>query len=89
VETESPVSVGGDAGDEKPALGSTRLRGPKPYANALAAMASAGEGSRVAVGTPEEIAAAPQSYTGQYLEQVLKRRPSSKARRAAATEAAE
>jgi excinuclease UvrABC ATPase subunit len=32
---------------------------------------------------PEEIAANPASYTGQYLKQVLKRRPSSKARRAA------
>jgi excinuclease ABC subunit A len=28
----------------------------------------------VAVGTPEEIAARPESYTGQYLKQVLKRR---------------
>jgi excinuclease ABC subunit A len=44
-------------------------------------------GEVVAVGAPEEIAASPQSYTGQYLKQVLKRRPSSKARRAA--EAAE
>jgi excinuclease ABC subunit A len=44
-------------------------------------------GEVVAVGTPEEIAASPQSYTGHYLKQVLKRRPSSKARRAA--EAAE
>jgi hypothetical protein len=34
-----------------------------------------------------EIAANPQSYTGHYLKQVVKRRPSSKARRAA--EAAE
>jgi excinuclease UvrABC ATPase subunit len=37
--------------------------------------------------TPEEIAVSPPSYTGQYLKQVLKRRPSSKTRRAA--EAAE
>ena len=44
-------------------------------------------GEVVAVGTPEEIAASPQSYTGHYLKQVLKRRPSSKARRPA--EAAE
>ncbi len=36
-------------------------------------------GEVVAVGTPEEIAASPRSYTGQYLKQVLKRRPSSKA----------
>jgi excinuclease ABC subunit A len=36
-------------------------------------------GEVVAVGTPEEIAANPRSYTGQYLKQVLKRRPSSKA----------
>jgi hypothetical protein len=26
------------------------------------------------IGTPEKIAASPQSYTGQYLKQVLKRR---------------
>jgi excinuclease ABC subunit A len=45
-------------------------------------------GEVVAVGTPEEIAASPQSYTGQYLKQVLKRRPSSKAAKRAA-EAAE
>jgi excinuclease ABC subunit A len=32
----------------------------------------------VAVGTPEEIAATRESYTGQYLKQVLVRRPSSK-----------
>ena len=44
-------------------------------------------GHVVAVGTPEEIAAAPESYTGQYLRQVLDRRW--KTRRAAATEAAE
>jgi excinuclease ABC subunit A len=36
-------------------------------------------GEVVAVGTPEEIAANPRSYTGQYLKQVLKRWPSSKA----------
>jgi excinuclease ABC subunit A len=36
----------------------------------------------VAVGTPEEIAAVPQSYTGQYLRQALERRGNSKARRA-------
>jgi excinuclease ABC subunit A len=44
-------------------------------------------GEVVAIGAPEEIAASPRSYTGQYLKQVLKRRPSSKARHAA--EAAE
>jgi excinuclease ABC subunit A len=44
-------------------------------------------GHVVAVGTPEEIAATRESYTGQYLRQVLDRRRSSK--RAAATEAAE
>jgi len=38
-----------------------------------------GGGEVVAVGTPEEIAANPRSYTGQYLKQVLKRRPSAKA----------
>jgi excinuclease ABC subunit A len=36
-------------------------------------------GEVVAVGTPEEIAANPRSYTGQYLKQVLKRRSSAKA----------
>ena len=44
-------------------------------------------GHVVANGTPEEIAANPASYTGHYLKQVLKRRPSSK--RAAQTQAAE
>jgi excinuclease ABC subunit A len=46
----------------------------------------------VAVGTPEEIAATRESYTGQYLKQVLDRRPSSKGasgKRPAATEAAD
>jgi excinuclease ABC subunit A len=33
-------------------------------------------GHVVAVGTPEEIAANPKSYTGHYLKQVLARRPS-------------
>jgi excinuclease ABC subunit A len=45
-------------------------------------------GHVVAFGTPEEIAAHPQSYTGQYLKQVLKRRPAS-AKGAAQSEAAE
>ncbi len=36
-------------------------------------------GAVMAVGTPEEVAVAPYSYAGQYLKQVLKRRPSSKA----------
>ena len=36
-------------------------------------------GEVVAVGAPEEIAAARASYTGQYLKQVLKRRPTAKA----------
>ena len=35
-------------------------------------------GEVVAIGTPEEIAANPASYTGHYLKQVLARRPSSK-----------
>jgi excinuclease ABC subunit A len=35
-------------------------------------------GEVIAVGTPEEIAANPRSYTGQYLKQVLKRMPSAK-----------
>ena len=38
-------------------------------------------GEVVAIGTPEEIAANPASYTGHYLKQVLERRPSSKAKR--------
>jgi excinuclease ABC subunit A len=46
-------------------------------------------GHLVAVGTPEEIAANSTSYTGHYLKQVLERRPSSKAKRAAETQAAE
>ena len=48
-------------------------------------------GHVVAIGTPEEIAANAASYTGQYLKQVLERRPSSKAggKRAAETQAAE
>jgi excinuclease ABC subunit A len=44
-------------------------------------------GHVVAVGTPEEIAARPESYTGQYLRQVLDRRR--KAKRVAETQAAE
>ena len=43
-------------------------------------------GHVVAVGTPEEIAANPQSYTGQYLKQVFERRRSGKTGRAAAAE---
>jgi excinuclease ABC subunit A len=49
-------------------------------------------GHVVAVGTPEEIAANPASYTGHYLKPVLERRSSSQAaggKRSAATEAAE
>jgi hypothetical protein len=56
-------------------------------------------GEVVAIGKPEEkrpalgldprVAANPASYTGQYLKQVLKRRPSSKAKRAAETQGAE
>ncbi len=41
-------------------------------------------GHVVAVGTPEEIAARPESFTGQYLRQVLKRRGGAGAKRAAA-----
>ena len=40
-------------------------------------------GNVVAIGTPEEIAANAQSYTGQYLRQVMDRRRGSKAKRAA------
>jgi excinuclease ABC subunit A len=29
----------------------------------------------IAFGTPEEVAANPQSYTGQYLQQVLQQHP--------------
>ena len=43
-------------------------------------------GNVVAIGAPEEIAANPQSYTGQYLKQVMDRRRSGKAKRAAAAE---
>jgi excinuclease ABC subunit A len=43
-------------------------------------------GHVVAVGTPEEIAANPQSYTGQYLKQVFDRRRGAKTKRAAAAE---
>ena len=43
-------------------------------------------GNVVAIGTPEEIAANAQSYTGQYLKQVFDRRRSGKAKRAAAAE---
>ena len=46
-------------------------------------------GHVVAIGTPEEIAANRASYTGHYLKQVLERRPSGKAKRAAETQAAE
>ncbi len=48
-------------------------------------------GHVVAIGTPEEISADEASYTGHYLKQVLKRRPSSKAggKRPAETQAAE
>jgi hypothetical protein len=35
----------------------------------------------MAVGTPEEIAESPQSYTGHYLKRVLKRWGGAKARR--------
>jgi excinuclease ABC subunit A len=45
-------------------------------------------GQVVAIGTPEEIAASPQSYTGQYLKQVFDRRCKTK-RAAAASQAAE
>ncbi|MGB3038470.1 MAG: excinuclease ABC subunit UvrA [Methyloceanibacter sp.] len=41
-------------------------------------------GRVVAVGTPEEIASNPASYTGQYLKQVFDRRRSGKTKRAAA-----
>ena len=41
-------------------------------------------GNVVAIGTPEEIAANAQSYTGQYLKQVMERRRSGKAKRAQA-----
>ena len=44
-------------------------------------------GHVVAVGTPEEIAATPQSYTGHYLKQVFDRRRGGKAaKRATAAE---
>jgi excinuclease ABC subunit A len=43
-------------------------------------------GHVVAIGTPEELAANPASYTGQYLKQVLKRRGSGAKRAAQAAE---
>jgi excinuclease ABC subunit A len=45
----------------------------------------------VAVGTPEEVARAPESYTGHYLKQLLERRGgrSASGKRPAQTEAAE
>jgi excinuclease ABC subunit A len=46
-------------------------------------------GHVVAVGTPEEIAATRESYTGQYLKQVLKRRGGAKTKRPAETQTAE
>jgi excinuclease ABC subunit A len=46
-------------------------------------------GHVVAWGTPEDVAAAPDSYTGHYLKQLLDRRGGGKAKRAAASEAAE
>ena len=46
-------------------------------------------GHVVAWGTPEDVAAAPDSYTGHYLKQLLDRRGGGKAKRTAASEAAE
>ena len=43
-------------------------------------------GNVVAIGTPEEIAASQQSYTGQYLRQVMDRRRSGKAKQPQAAE---
>ena len=43
-------------------------------------------GNVVAIGTPEEIAANAQSYTGQYLRQVMDRRRGAKAKRPQAAE---
>ena len=40
-------------------------------------------GNVVAIGTPEEIAANPQSYTGQYLKQIFDRRRGAKRPQAA------
>jgi excinuclease ABC subunit A len=45
-------------------------------------------GHVVAWGTPEDVAAAPESYTGHYLKQLLDRRGGA-GKRAAASEAAE
>lgn len=45
-----------------------------PKAETRARRAALGLDPEEPVGTPEEIAASPQSYTGQYLKQVLKRR---------------
>jgi excinuclease ABC subunit A len=38
-----------------------------------------GGGELVAMGTPEDIAAEPRSYTGQFLRDLLERRPGRKA----------
>jgi excinuclease ABC subunit A len=43
-------------------------------------------GRVIAVGTPDEIAATPESYTGQYLKKVFDRGRSGKTRGAAAAE---
>ena len=42
----------------------------------------AGGGELVAVGTPEEVAATPESFTGQYLKGVLPAAPRKVAKRA-------
>jgi excinuclease ABC subunit A len=48
-------------------------------------------GQVVATGTPEEVAQVPESYTGQYLKQLLDKRggAGSRGKRPAQTEAAE
>jgi len=37
-----------------------------------------GGGELIAAGTPEDIAAEPRSYTGQFLKELLERRPGAK-----------
>lgn len=71
------MSIDGDATGEKPAFGiDPRVAVGTPKAR------------RLALGLDPRVAASPQGNTGQYLKQVLKRRPNSRAAKRAA-EAAE
>ena len=48
------------------------------FGGKLANETSAGIGTIVAQGTPEEVARVPESYTGQYLREVLTRKGSAR-----------